>query len=671
MAADDKHRSIGTVISVSAEKLTVELHRKTDNFMVVGFDDMQYVAQLGSYILIPVQAEYAVCEIVNLSERDPTTTSVKENIKDMDKAMSAKFLDVVPVGSLTRKSKAHTEKSEAHTDQKFNFGLSVFPSLYADALYATTDELDIIFKVANALEGQPGQTKLTALPIGCSSIFGGYDVKVDINAFFGGHVAVLGNTGSGKSCTVSSVLQSLFSKPDDCRATGATFLVLDVNGEYQRALDPSDPHIEKPFELPEHISVKTLKLDGTANENSFTLPHWFLSQEEWELLLRASERAQRPALNRALDFAAMFARADNSEIKKLKNHILAKSITGVLSSDNSPPSKHDIISGLLQGFNTLDISLAVVVDAANQTTFKDCIKINYGQMPSQNDAYEFVEKFLLPDEPSIPKFTEVPFGFDLLLSALELAIFYEEANGNKRIRDYCSSMITRLNRLSTSSDFLFLRDTNPSTDQRYRFFQEVLGLNNELNKKVSQIIILDMNEVGDEVVELVTAVLSRMIFELLRKQNDRNKFPVHLVLEEAHRYVAQKPSQYAIDATQIFERIAKEGRKYGMFLVVASQRPSELSRTVLSQCANFIIHRIQNPDDLSHIRQMTPFISKNVLERLPSLPKQNALIFGNAVTLPTTFKVRDASPLPKSDDADISNVWFREAEKETNLDFTE
>jgi DNA helicase HerA-like ATPase len=96
-------------------------------------------------------------------------------------------------------------------------------------------------------------------------------------------------------------------------------------------------------------------------------------------------------------------------------------------------------------------------------------------------------------------------------------------------------------------------------------------------------------------------------------------------------------------------------------LTVASQRPSELSKTVLSQCSNFVVHRIQNPDDLAHIRQMTPFISDSVMKRLPSLPKQHALIFGNSVNLPTTFRVRDVSPKPKSDDAAIRDLWFHQA----------
>jgi DNA helicase HerA-like ATPase len=160
------------------------------------------------------------------------------------------------------------------------------------------------------------------------------------------------------------------------------------------------------------------------------------------------------------------------------------------------------------------------------------------------------------------------------------------------------------------------------------------------------------------VVEVASAVMARLVFDRLRRTEPRNRLPINLILEEAHRYVAERPSRYAIDATRVFERIAKEGRKYGMFLMVSSQRPSELSTTVLSQCSNYMIHRIQNPDDLAHIRQMTPFISESVLKRLPSLPKQHALIFGNSVNLPTTFRVRDVDPKPKSDDAPIRDLWF-------------
>jgi DNA helicase HerA-like ATPase len=106
-----------------------------------------------------------------------------------------------------------------------------------------------------------------------------------------------------------------------------------------------------------------------------------------------------------------------------------------------------------------------------------------------------------------------------------------------------------------------------------------------------------------------------------------------------------------------------------MFLMVSAQRPSELSKTVLSQCSNFIVHRIQNPEDLSHIKQITPHISEAVLKRLPSIPTQQALIFGHAVNLPAMFVVNTADPLPKSNNNSISKNWFKPKDIELNIVF--
>jgi len=230
-------------------------------------------------------------------------------------------------------------------------------------------------------------------------------------------------------------------------------------------------------------------------------------------------------------------------------------------------------------------------------------------------------------------------------------------------------MVTRFKSLQERREYAFLRHDRAAAalpgQGELDFLSRILGLKpvHGGHTKTKQIVIVDMNAVEDDVVELVSAVIARMIFRLLRHADPRNRFPVHLLLEEAHRYVASTPSRYAVDATKVFERIAKEGRKYGMFVIVASQRPSELSKTVLSQCSNFVVHRIQNPDDLFQIRQMTPFISDAVLKRLPSLPKQHALVFGTSVNLPTTFKVREASPRPRSDDTKVVDLWFHEEDR--------
>ncbi|MFN3321555.1 MAG: ATP-binding protein [Allorhizobium sp.] len=645
MSHDDRKRAIGKVVSVAADRFVVEMHVGTDNFTVVGFDDVHYVARLGSFLMIPSQSEYVVVEVVGLRERDASTPSERG---DFDRAGSSKYLDVVPVGMLPMRSDA------------FRFGVSVFPSLYADALYALDGELDRIFETEAAVvpsigpDGgvcQPeGATRYRVLPIGKSVVFEDYDVKVRLNEFFGGHVAVLGNTGSGKSCTVASVLQSLFDKPDEHHARGATFIVFDVNGEYHEALAP--------LAKDGGIGVHRVTLDGTTA--GFRMPHWFLEMAEWELLLQASERTQLPVLRTALGLTSLF-HANTPDALALREHFVATCIIECFrgADGDSPVSKFQRVVSLLQKYPTNDLNMALL------NRFSP--NFQYGNFSGNNQSafLDEVRKKLLKDAP-LPAYNRTPFSFDELHECLDFAILYEEAHGNRQIRDYCSSMVTRLRSLQERTEYAFLRHEGADVGAAVsdlEFLTNIVGLERAVGEaftKRNQVIIIDLNSVEDEIVELVSAVIARMLFRFLRHSEPRNRFPIHLLLEEAHRYIASTPSRFSIDATKIFERIAKEGRKYGMFVLLASQRPSELSKTVLSQCSNFLVHRIQNPDDLSQIRQMTPFISDSVLKRLPSLPRQHALVFGTSVNLPTTFKVREASPRPRSDDTAVVDLWFHE-----------
>ncbi len=654
MSHDDRKRAIGKVVSVAADRFVVEMHAGTDNFMVVGFDDVHYVARLGSFLMIPAQSEYVVVEVVGLRERDASAPSERG---DFDRAGSSKYLDVVPVGMLPMRGGS------------FRFGVSVFPSLYADALYALDRELDRIFETENAVEPSVGPaggacepenaTRYRVLPIGKSVVFEDYDVKVRLNEFFGGHVAVLGNTGSGKSCTVASVLQSLFDKPDEHHARGATFIVFDVNGEYHDALAT--------LAKEGGIGVLRVTLDGTVD--GFRMPHWFLEMAEWELLLQASERTQLPVLRAALGLTSLF-HANTPDALALREHFVATCIIECFrgADGDSPVSKFQRVISLLQKYPTRDLNMALL------NRFSP--NFQYGNFTGNNQVafLDEVRKKLREDAP-LPAYDRTPFSFEELHECLDFAILYEEAHGNRQIRDYCSAMVTRLKSLQERIEYAFLRHEGADVAAAVsdlEFLTNIIGLEKAADNafaKRNQIIIINMNAVEDEIVELVSAVIARMLFRLLRRAEPRNRFPIHLLLEEAHRYIASTPSRFSIDATKIFERIAKEGRKYGMFVLLASQRPSELSKTVLSQCSNFLVHRIQNPDDLSQIRQMTPFISESVLKRLPSLPRQHALVFGTSVNLPTTFKVREASPRPRSDDTAIVELWFHEEGRTAGIQF--
>lgn len=658
MIKDDKERVIGKLVAINSEKFIVELLNQSINFTINGFDDIYHYAQINGLVILPYQDYYIVAEIFGVREKDSSEKWSGEKEQVLNKANSVKYIDITPIGTIQNGS--------------FKYGVSVFPTLYSDVLYIKKNELDIVFETIeqlnnieiNGLSGKQWKT----LEIGTSTVFPDYKIKVDINGFFGSHSAILGNTGSGKSCTISTIFQSLFEYKT-FSAIGSSIILFDVNGEYHKAFSQLEN---------EDISVVYYSVNTTESKNSFeekygfnicdnieyrelSLPHWFLNIDEWALMLQASEKAQLPILRSAINLLKMFSGNPVNHVK-VKNHILCLAILHILRDESSPAASSTRIKAILGKFNTNDINLEVVVNS--NMTLRQALHVNFGDMPQIQSILDYLEteddegnKMYQLENFDIPDSINIEFvsNFDEVESALDLAILFEEAHGNNQIRDYCSSMLTRYKSLKERGEFRFMTDISESINS-CEFLDEILGLKDE--KKSSQVTIFDLNSMEDDVVEVISCVISRLIFERLRILERRSSFPVNLILEEAHRYISEQKSSNFTKANQIFSRIAKEGRKYGLFLLVSSQRPSELSKTVLSQCSNFIVHKIQHPDDLYQIRQMTPHISSNTLSRLPSIPRQHALIFGHSVQIPSLFKVNTASPTPYSTDSDIVSNWF-------------
>lgn len=685
MIRDDKQRVIGKLININSDKFTVELLNQSINFTVNGYDDIYEYAQINGYVILPHQDFYIIAEIFGVREKDAERNWNGKQEQVLSKANSVKYLDISPVGTIKNK--------------KFKYGVSIFPTLYSDVLYIKKEELDIIFELQNEEEiivEEDESTKLKLLEIGSSTIFPDYKVKLDINSFFGAHSAILGNTGSGKSCTITAMMQNLFKKKN-FSAVGASFLFFDVNGEYHKAFsnitntDISFNYLNlDKNKNREHFNkiYKDTKVEKNINYNEFFLPHWFLNIDEWALLLKASERTQLPILRKALSIASLISNSDDDdEYNNQLNFILGTAIGQILRSDLGSPSKRDRIISLLNKYKTKEINLSKPFDYEDdkgdlqntisydekkppiKCNINNCLKVHFGGLIGVEPLIQYIEKtdkhgeyILIPSNIKLPEYSEgLYFDFEILEDSLDLAILHEEAYGNKQIRDFCSSLITRFKSLKGRKEFEFFTK-NKVKYSKNRFLEGILGYDNKQNKK-TQLTILDLNSIDDEVVEVISCVISRLIFEDLKNIDPRNSFPINIILEEAHRYISNIDKGIFSDANRIFERIAKEGRKYGIFLLASSQRPSELSKTVLSQCSNFIIHRIQNPEDLSQIRQMTPHISANILSRLPSIPRQHALVFGHSVQIPTLFKVSNANPTPYSSDNDISTNWFIPKEK--------
>lgn len=153
-----------------------------------------------------------------------------------------------------------------------------------------------------------------------------------------------------------------------------------------------------------------------------------------------------------------------------------------------------------------------------------------------------------------------------------------------------------------------------------------------------------------------------MIFDYRKKQkNEARRYnPVHLILDEAHRYI-RKDGNYILQEN-IFERIAREGRKYSLYLLISSQRPSELSSTVLSQCGNYIVHRIQNEMDMKYIYTVLPYFSEDYITKIKQQVPGEALVFGNCVPMPLQIKIIQATPDPNSENCKIKEQWFGTAD---------
>ena len=678
MTKEDKQRVIGKVVAINSDRFTIELLSGLENFNVSGFDDIHYFAQLNSYVIIPYQNYYIVSEVSGVREKDLNVPFSNPTDQILSKVQAGKFLEVLPIGTL---------KQNRENVLDFDFGVSVYPSLYSDVLYILETELDAIFNV----KGQEiticentekckekcicEHKRYKTLSIGKSTIFPDYSVKIDIDKFFGSHSAILGNTGSGKSCTIASMLQELY-RYNNYSATGSSFFFFDVNGEYEQAFSELN-------NVNSDIEVTNYSIDESTPFNKFVLPHWFLNIDEWALLLQASEKTQLPILRNALGLASIFSSAE--EVTELKNHILATCITQILRDETSSPSKKDRITSILQKFNSDEISLSksftytdpdgnehdtVYIDRGINLPcdIRNCLTVHYGEIKGLSHLIYYLERknedgnpvFIL-DKFQMPVYEKYQkFSFSVFEDAFDLAILYEEANGNKQIRDYCSSLITRIKSITDRQDYNFLKQDKANLGlYKRKMLGQLKPKGESVIKKTKQVVVLDLSCVEDEIVEVISCVLARILYESVKEIEPRNSYPVNLVLEEAHRYIGDDPKRAFLKSNKIFETIAKEGRKFGVFLLISSQRPSELSKTVLSQCSNFIVHRIQNPEDLSHIRQITPHISETILRRMPSIPTQHALIFGHAVNLPTTFKVNEAKPKPKSDNNKVGENWFK------------
>lgn len=525
--------------------------------------------------------------------------------------------------------------------EKFVYGVINKPSFSSSVKLISKEKIPMIISTENFIENEH-------LYLGTSPIYEGVKINIEVNKFFSNHFAIFGSTGSGKSCSVSRIFQNLFSKPNSIPYRSSIF-IFDAYGEYHTAF-------EKLHEVVPEINFKyyTTNTDDDIDK-ILRIPLWLLDVDDIALLLECNNTSQLPIIEKALKLVTVFAREEKQVIKH-KNDIIARAILDILTSGKNPSQIRDQIVSVLSYYNTSELNLETQIFQPGYTRpLKQCLLVDAsGKIRDMELVMNFMQKFVddtlelnLPDG-------SFKYTLDNLKDALDFALISEGILKSEKVFDEYNVLKVRLHSLvSGSYSEYFNYDHFISKDQ---YIRELLSAPND---RKAQIINFNINYIDDRFAKTITKIYSKLLFNYSKELKDRASIPFHIILEEAHRYV-QNDNDVNLLGYNIFDRITKEGRKYGVLLGLISQRPSELSDTSISQCSNFLIFNILHPVDLAYIKQMVPNITEEISKKFKTLQAGNCIAFGSAFKVPVFIKFDMPNPAPSSSSCDIKKTWFIE-----------
>ena len=523
-------------------------------------------------------------------------------------------------------------------DKWFVFGVAKKPSFKATITLVPNDEVKYII-------GMSDYNEKDYLYIGESPIYKEIPLGVNINSFFSNHFAIFGNTGSGKSCGVARLLQNLFHKKDVV-AYRSNIIIFDAYGEYHNAF--SNLHQLRP-----ELNFKAFTTDTKTKGNILKIPLWLLSVDDIALLLEADKSSQLPIIEKALKLVTIFGR-DEELVIKHKNDIIARALLDILASGKNPSQIRDQIFSVLTHYHTKDISLEAPVHQPGYTRpLKQCLLIDAsGKIRDMELLTNFIESFTQENLELFLPDGSFKYGLKELYEAMDFALISEGILKSEKVYNEYNVLKVRLQSLMTGNYSVYF-----DVQEDFNLPSYIKWLLTADNGGKSQIVNFNINYVDDRFAKSVTKIFSRMIFEFSKNLGQRGSIPFHIILEEAHRYV-QNDNDVNVIGYNIFDRITKEGRKYGVMLGLITQRPSELSTTAVSQCNNFLSFKLQHPQDVDYIKSMVPNVTTEVVKQIKTLQPGTCVAFGLGFKIPIQIQLKMPDPEPSSSSVDISNTWF-------------
>ncbi len=349
----------------------------------------------------------------------------------------------------------------------------------------------------------------------------------------------------------------------------------------------------------------------------------------------------------------IFAQEEKRVIKS-KNDIIARALLDILSSGRSSTAIRDQIFSVLSYYNTSELNLETLIEQPGYTRpLKHCMNIDAtGKIREMELIMNFMSSFLTEDYVLTLPDGSFKYSLNDLKDAFDFALISEGVLKSDKIYDEANVLKVRIHSLANGDENIYFDYPEYITRDDYI---HVLLTTKEGYK--AQIINFNINYIDDRLAKNITKIYSKLLFDYAKALPVRASMPFHIILEEAHRYVQNDNDNFLL-GYNIFERITKEGRKYGVLLGLISQRPSELSETSLSQCSNFLIFRMLHPKDIEYVREIVPNITNETIKKIKILQPGNCVAFGSAFKVPVIISLDLPNPAPSSSSCDIRANWF-------------
>lgn len=520
-------------------------------------------------------------------------------------------------------------------DGRLRGGVIRKPLLNATVRSVTKEEIPLLLGVNNE----------QSMELGKSPFYNGFPVNIDINEFFSGHFSILGNSGSGKSWGVARIIQNVFSN-NHVLPFKANIILFDISSEYSTAfrnINSINPNF--------NYRVFTTRENNLESDEPLRIPIWLLNVEDLSLLLQVDSPSQIPIIERMLKLVKIFSEK-GEESNNIKNHLIAKAIMNVLYNKETAVNKRNDIFTIVENCKTNEFNLDANIEGIGYIRkFHECFQIDkMGSFSESVLITKYVSGFIKNEYDNFEPVGNSFYSLEDLEKALEFTLISDGWFKNENSYVDAMRIKVRLHSLLTGNY------KNIFTYPIYIDLEHYLSSLLIANNKRYQLVNINLEDMDDEIAAVITKIFTRLILSFSKKIPNRASIPFHIIVEEAHRYIRHDADKNLI-GYNIFERVAKEGRKYGVILGIITQRPVELSDTVISQCSNFIIFKTTHPRDIEYIKQMIPNISEEVIDKQKGLQSGTCLGFGSSFKIPTITKLDPPNPTPNSNNSNIVKSW--------------